>query len=182
MSVTFLTAEFRPSGVLTNATTAKLSDATGAYGIKRNDTGAVVVADGTSLLNPSTGVYTYSFTDPAQDLVYTYALEFVHNGITYRITGQLTGGTSAEATAETVTEPTDAEMLTLIRKELKRRLTGGAVEQYTIGGRSAGTNIISTPLSELRAMEEFYKSRVEKDENVSAKRGTRTLAYFGRPR
>lgn len=95
MSTTFLSAQFKPGGVLTNATTAVLSDATGTYGIKRNDTDAVVVADGTALVNSSTGVYTYSFADPASDLTYTYALEFVYGGITYRSTGQLTGGATA---------------------------------------------------------------------------------------
>ena len=95
MSTTFMSVQFKPAGVLTNATTAVLSDATGTYGIKRNDTSAVVVADGTALLNPSTGVYTYSFTDPASDLTYTYAVEFVYLGITYRATGNLTGGATA---------------------------------------------------------------------------------------
>lgn len=95
MSTTFLSAQFKPGGVLTNATSAVLADATGAYGIKRNDTQAVVIASGTALLNPSTGVYTYSFSDPAPDLTYTYALQFVHAGITYRATGQLTGGVTA---------------------------------------------------------------------------------------
>jgi hypothetical protein len=81
-----------------------------------------------------------------------------------------------------ITEPTDAEMLTLIRKEMKRRLTGGAVEEYTIGGRSAGTAIVSTPLNKLMEMEEYYDKRVSKAAAVSARRGTRTLGMIGRPR
>lgn len=101
MSTTFLTAQFKPGGVLTNATTAVLSDATGTYGIKRNDTDAVVVADGAALVNTSTGVYTYSFTDPGAGLTYTYALEFVYAGITSRATGQLTGGTSVSEDVDT---------------------------------------------------------------------------------
>lgn len=81
-----------------------------------------------------------------------------------------------------IAEPTDAEMLTLIRKEITRRLTGGAVEEYTIGGRSAGTTIVSAPLSELHKMEEYYRGLVEGAERVSARKATRTLGLIGRAR
>lgn len=69
-------------GVLTNVTTAKLSDPTATYGVKRNDTSAVVVADGTAMTNSSTGVYEYSFTD-IQDIAYTASVEFVYDGNTF---------------------------------------------------------------------------------------------------
>jgi hypothetical protein len=68
--------------VLTNVTTAKLSDPTGTYGVKRNDTSAVVVADGTAMTNSSTGVYEYSFTDTV-GIAYTAYVEFVYSGATY---------------------------------------------------------------------------------------------------
>ncbi len=70
--------------VLTSVTTAKLSDATGAFGVKRTDTDAVVVADGTAMTESSTGVYTYSFTEPATGLAYEAWVEFVYGGNTYR--------------------------------------------------------------------------------------------------
>jgi uncharacterized phiE125 gp8 family phage protein len=95
MSTTILQAQFEVDGVLVDAKTAKLSDASGTYGIKRNDTGAVVVADDTDLTHDGTGLYSYSFTDPALDLTYTYALEFVYGDQTYRATGTIAGGTSA---------------------------------------------------------------------------------------
>ena len=68
--------------VLTNVTTAKLSDPTGTYGVKRNDTDAVVVADGTSMTAASTGVYEYSFTDIV-GIAYTAYVEIVYDGSTY---------------------------------------------------------------------------------------------------
>lgn len=70
--------------VLTDVTTAKLSDSTATYGVKRNDTSAVVVADGTSMTHVSTGVYEYTFTEPAAGLAYTGWVEFVYGGQTYR--------------------------------------------------------------------------------------------------
>mgnify|MGYP001301381234 CR=1 FL=1 len=82
MTTRLISKTWSVDGVLTNVTTAKLSDPTGTYGIKRNDTDAVVVADGTSMTNSSTGVYDYSFTDTV-DIAYTAYVEFVYAGSTY---------------------------------------------------------------------------------------------------
>ena len=83
MAVIVLHESFKVDGVLTDVTSAKLSDPTGTYGVKRNDTDAVVVADGTAMTKQSTGVYTYTFTEPTTDLVYTYYVEWVYDGETY---------------------------------------------------------------------------------------------------
>lgn len=93
MSTTSFSQSFKVDNVLVDVTSAKLSDPTGAYGIKRNDTDAVIVADGTVLTHDSTGVYSYSFTDPADSLVYTAWVEFVYAGATYRRELTLYGGT-----------------------------------------------------------------------------------------
>lgn len=82
MATRLIQKTWRVEGVLTNVTTAKLSDPTGTYGIKRNDTDAVVVADGTNMTLSSTGVYEYSFTD-VQNVSYTAYVEFVYDGSTY---------------------------------------------------------------------------------------------------
>lgn len=81
MSIT-LTFRFKVAGVLTDLTSATLSDPTGAYGIKRNDTDAVVVADGAAMTHSATGIYTYSFDEPAADLTYGYYVEWVYAGET----------------------------------------------------------------------------------------------------
>lgn len=72
---------FKVGGVLTNATSAKLSDPTGTYGIRRNDTLATVVADNTAMTNSSTGVYQYTFT-ALDGVTYTAYIEFVYDGDT----------------------------------------------------------------------------------------------------
>lgn len=82
MGTRTISRTWKVEGVLTNVTTAKLSDPTGTYGVKRNDTNAVVVADGTAMTNSATGTYDYSFTD-IQDIAYTAYVEIVYAGATY---------------------------------------------------------------------------------------------------
>ena len=77
-----ITRTFKLGGVPTDMTSVKLSDPTETYGIKRNDTDAVVVADGTDMTRVGVGQYSYTFADPAYDLTYTYFLEAVYGGET----------------------------------------------------------------------------------------------------
>lgn len=83
MAIT-LTFSHRVDGTLTNATSVVLSDPTGTYGVRRTDTSATVVADGTAMTNASTGVYTYVLTEPAAALTYQYYVEWVYGGLTHR--------------------------------------------------------------------------------------------------
>lgn len=80
MSTTQITKTFTNASGKFDPTSVKLSDLAGAYGVKRLDTGAVVVADDTAMTQVATGVYSYIITDPAYDLTYRYALEFVIGG------------------------------------------------------------------------------------------------------
>jgi len=85
--------------VLTDVTTAKLSDPTGVYGVKRDDTDAVVVADGTAMTRTATGKYEYTFTEPAAGLSYTGYVEFVYDGNTFRFEHDLPVVSSAAVSA-----------------------------------------------------------------------------------
>ena len=91
-----LTRRVRVDGVLTDPSSITLSDSTDTYGVKRNDTDAVVVADETAMTRVGTGVYKHTFEDPADALIYTWAVEVVYGGITYRSDGTLAGPTGAE--------------------------------------------------------------------------------------
>lgn len=79
-----VTQLFKVGGVLTNVTSAKLSDPTGTFGIKRNDTDEVVVADGTNMTHASTGTYTYTLSAEV-NVAYTAYIEFVYDGDTIYI-------------------------------------------------------------------------------------------------
>jgi hypothetical protein len=100
MSIT-IQEKFTIDGVLTDVTSVLLSDPTAAYGVKRNDKDiedpdAIVVADATAMTKVSTGVYRYTFAEPAVGLAYTYWVEWVYAGQTYRDEHTVTG-TSASA-------------------------------------------------------------------------------------
>jgi len=107
---------FKVNGVLTDPTTAKLSDETGSYGVKNGDD-EVVVADGTNMTKESTGVY-YHTWDAEDNVAYTAHVEFVYGGNTYRTEEEF------EATA-----PSDDADLTvtyaLLRREIGRFLGYG---------------------------------------------------------
>lgn len=96
MATRLISKTWKVEGVLTNVTSAKMSDPTGTYGIKRNDTNAVVVADGTDMTKTSTGVYEYSFTD-VQDVAYTAYVEIVYEGSTYHFEVDIPARTSVGA-------------------------------------------------------------------------------------
>jgi len=94
---------WKVGGVLTAVTTAKLSDPTGTYGVKRNDTDAVVVADGTAMTNVSTGIYQSSFEEPEAGLSYTAYVEFVYGGSTYHFEHDVPAWTATDAMAVSYT-------------------------------------------------------------------------------
>jgi len=77
-----ITQTTKLEGVLTDVTSVTLSNAAGNIGIKRNDTGATVVAAGTSFTNTTTGTYVYSFTAPATHTFYTAYIKIVASGST----------------------------------------------------------------------------------------------------
>ena len=101
-------------GVLTDPTSVFLSDITGTFGVKRNDTDAVVVADGTAMTNTAVGVYRHVFVDPANDLTYTYAIEWTHGGETHHVEGLLLGPTTASAAVDAYALCTLANAKTLL--------------------------------------------------------------------
>jgi len=98
MSELTIQETFTIGGVLTDVTSVKLSNAASTFGVKRDDTDAVVVVDGASMTKTATGTYEYSFTEPDSDLTYTYWVEWVYQGATYRDEHTVAGRTTGLAT------------------------------------------------------------------------------------
>lgn len=75
---------FSVNGIPTDVDSAVLSDPTGTYGVKRNDTNAVVVADGTPMVRTAAGTYEYAFTN-ISGIAYTAWVEFQYGGSSYYV-------------------------------------------------------------------------------------------------
>ncbi len=92
-------------GALSDATSCVLADPAAAYGVRRADTQAVVVAADTAMTHAATGVYEHAFEDPAPGLSYEYYVRYVLLGATYYSEGEIAGApvagvrTLAEMTA-----------------------------------------------------------------------------------
>lgn len=96
MSVLTLNESFKIDDEYIAVTSVKLSDPTGSYGVIRNDTSAVVVADSTAMTEESTGQYTYSFEQPADSLTYTYWVEWIYGGETFHDQHTVSGSAGAD--------------------------------------------------------------------------------------
>lgn len=75
MSTTTLTFVLDLGAGPVDADAVVLSDATATYGVRRADTGGVVVAANVAMTHAATGTYTSTFTDPAPGLVYQYVVK-----------------------------------------------------------------------------------------------------------
>lgn len=92
---TYINLSVSVDGLLTDLATAPtLEDAGGTYGVRRTDTGAVVVASGTSMTKLSQGTYQYSFADPATGLTYEYSFGYTVDGTSYNAARTMPSGTS----------------------------------------------------------------------------------------
>src|SRR4030042_910914 len=107
-------SRFIIDSVLTDVTSIYLSDPTGTFGVKRNDTDAVIVLDSTAMDKVSNGIYEYTFTDPDYDLEYTYWIEWTYAGETHHEEHTISGPTSIDITF------TASEVRTRAREITKR--------------------------------------------------------------
>jgi len=82
---------FTVNGIPTDVQSAVLSDPTGAYGIKRNDTEEVVVADGTAMVRVGVGTYEYEYSDDAVGVSYSAYVEFQHGSTSYYVESDFEG-------------------------------------------------------------------------------------------
>jgi hypothetical protein len=101
MSATLtFTRRIRVDGVLTDADSAPLlTDADATYGVKRLDTGAVVVAHETvagGIDHDGTGLYSYTLTAPTPGVTYEASFKFVVGGRTSYSTKTLTAVDEAD--------------------------------------------------------------------------------------
>lgn len=115
MATQTITKTCKVNGVLTDPESIVLSDKTGSFGVRRDDNFASVVAADTTMTKVGTGIYQYTFTEPAADLSYTYWVTWTYGGNTYY--DEHTLGDSPEDDLAT-SRPTD-KYLTWIAQEFE---------------------------------------------------------------
>lgn len=146
MSSTTFQFVHRVNGVLTDATTVLMSDPTGAFGARRTDTSAAVVADGTAMTRVSAGVYQYELTDPAAGLTYEWWAEYTYDGITNRAEFSETGGVDLDAgTTGSYVNLVRArnkigELNTALLSDLERTLAGASEDSSVVAQHQAEVN------------------------------------------
>lgn len=137
-----LTFRLKSYGTPVDATSVVLRDPTGAYGLKRTDTGDVIIAAGTAMTHVSTGLYTYGpFTDPAPNLTYVWFAEMVKDGLTQHFQFTLVGGGSSPA------DPlTDLTSTIEVNAAGPRRVTGdsGSIEQHSLPDQIAADRYVAS--------------------------------------
>ena len=80
MALPTITYRTKIAGSYADFESVTLADATGAYGIKRNDTGAVVVASGTAMTHADTGRYTYDASALTEGIEHTASIHWKQGG------------------------------------------------------------------------------------------------------
>lgn len=75
MSQTLLSLVSTTGGLLADPVSVELASLGGSFGVRRTDTGAVVVSSGAPMDNPQTGLWTYEFTDPEGDISYECSIK-----------------------------------------------------------------------------------------------------------
>lgn len=135
MSTRVVRRNFKVNNVLTDPTSIVLSDSAGTYGIKRNDTDAVVVAAGTAMTKITTGVYEHTFTEPADDLAYTAWVKIVYGGNTYYWEHDLPATESTTTTTTTTAAATSEgipDLSSLLAAPLATKTDEGFVRERTV--------------------------------------------------
>lgn len=121
MSDYTITRRVKVNGSLADADSLPvLRDATATYGIRRVDTGEVLVGVTPSpveMTRASLGVYTYTFTAAELGVIYQYAVEVVVGGDTYRKTDTF-ALSSTDEDLEVEVALDDASINDVIRKNL----------------------------------------------------------------
>lgn len=75
MSQTLLSLVSTSGGALADPVSVELASLDGGFGVKRTDDGSIIVASGTPMVNTETGLWTYEFTDPANDISYECSIK-----------------------------------------------------------------------------------------------------------
>jgi len=155
--MTTLRVQTKIAGVLADVTSVTLANAaTGAtWGVRRTDTGAVVVAAGTAVPRMSTGVYEYEYTD-TPGVPYEYRMAVVYGGEKF-IGG---GSWTANVTPATATlDLSEFDEVLMGNLDVEEDEFGEPVTVHPVGGADRVCTAIVTrdpPVMKENPREEYF--------------------------
>jgi hypothetical protein len=155
--MTTLRVQTKIAGVLANVTSVTLADAALAptYGIRRTDTGVVVVAAGTPMPNVTPGVYEYEYADTS-GVPYQWRFAVVYGGQTHIGGGSWTATITPAAAVLTLTA---FDEILLANLDQEDAAFGEAVTVHPVGGADRSCTAIVTrdpPVSTDNPRETYY--------------------------
>jgi hypothetical protein len=104
MSTTTIQFNLNTSETVTGV---KFNNPTSTFGVKRTDTGDIVVAAGVALTSMGSGLYEYAITDPAPNLTYNYWVQFSVGSETFQSEFNITASYSSSWHYTTPQQVTD---------------------------------------------------------------------------
>jgi hypothetical protein len=133
MSTTLFAIVTTENGVLVDVTSVELCSEDASYGIRRKDTGEIVIPAGVMLDNPSIGLYSFEVDDDDHDFFYEAAIKVTRTGdkisyITFlRYVPEPPTGSLSESSSESIStsEPSERTI----------HLDRGALEKVTLDGK-----------------------------------------------
>lgn len=135
MTIRYVRRNFKVNGVLVDPTSIVLCDSAATYGVKRNDTDAVVVAANTPMTKVAVGIYEYGFTEPEDGLEYTAWVKIVYGGNTYYFEHDLAVTESTTTTTTTTAAASSdgvANLSSLLAAPLATKTDEGFVRERTV--------------------------------------------------
>jgi len=113
-----------------NPDSVVLRDPSGAYGIRRDDTGAMIVAAGTAMSQVATGIYEYTVAGVDAGTTYTAWIEIVYGSETYRFEVAAVAGVDAA----TITYPDGLKTILNQLTSLYAQITLSPKPSYNVEG------------------------------------------------
>jgi hypothetical protein len=106
MSTTLLAIVCSDDNLLFDPQSVELTDNQGGFGVRRMDTGEVIVASGVPMDNSQPGLWTYEFEDPAEGIYYECAIKATVDGDPYYFTffRYVPKSTEADSSSESSSE------------------------------------------------------------------------------
>lgn len=171
MSRTLISLVSTSAGQLSDPVSVELASLDGSYGVRRTDTGSIVVPSGTAMENPQPGLWTYAFTDPVGGITYQCAVKVTTADDAfyftfYRFTPETDSQESLSASSSmsySDSEDQEPRSITLVRTSMEREAVEGQGDMFRMALTTQ--NAVRMPEEVFTFMKGTDDPRDERDPN-----------------